>query len=83
MWERQVANDLRAVDHVARRNLEYQEGGTRDIVTQLPFKVQCKNQKKEQGEMGVGAVKITNRGEFAIMTWNDFMMLVRQCFIIV
>jgi hypothetical protein len=38
MWERQIARDLHVVDPTAKRNLEYQEGGTRDIVTRLPFK---------------------------------------------
>jgi hypothetical protein len=94
-FERKIANDLRIVDRTAKRNLEYQEGGTRDIVTRLPFKLQCKNQKvpkfleaireanheKEEGEMGLGVVKVTNKGEYAIMTWDDFMTLIRRCFI--
>jgi len=94
-WERKIARDLQVIDPTAKRNLEYQEGGTRDIVTRLPLKIQAKNQKvpkfleavreanqdKEDGEMGLGVVKVTNKGEYAIMTWQDFMMLLRRCFI--
>jgi hypothetical protein len=95
MWERQIARDLHVVDPTAKRNLEYQEGGTRDIVTRLPFKIQAKNQKvptflqaikeanqdKQKDEMGLGVVKVTNKGEYAIMTWEDFLKLLRLCFI--
>lgn len=94
-WERQVASDLRAVDPTAKRNLEYQEGGTRDIVTRLPFKIQAKNQKvpqfllavreanqdKHKDEMGLGAVKVTNKGEYAVMKWEDFLNLLKRAFV--
>jgi hypothetical protein len=94
-WERAVANSLHIVDPTAKRNLEYQEGGTRDIMTRLPFKIQCKNSKrpkfldavreantnKDKDEMGLGAVKVTNKGEYAIMEWEDFLRLLRLCFI--
>lgn len=94
-WERSVARDLQEIDPAAKRNLEYQEGGTRDIVTQLPLCVQCKNQKvpkfhqairearhgKLDHELAVGAVKVTNQGEYAIMDWSDFMKLLRKTFI--
>jgi len=61
----------------------------------LPFKIQCKNSKrpkfldavreantdKEKSEMGLGVVKVTNKGEYAIMEWEDFLRLLRLCFI--
>jgi hypothetical protein len=40
-FEREVAGDLRSIDPGAKRNLEYQKGGS-DIDTSLPYSIQCK-----------------------------------------
>jgi len=42
-WERDICILLQKIKGVkAKRKLEYQEGGYKDIETNLPFRIQCK-----------------------------------------
>lgn len=86
-FERDLAISLRTLDPTAKRHLEYQEGAGYDIDTKLPLTIQCKAGARPpwlksimeaikvapQGRYPVGAVKVDNVGEFAVMQWDDFL----------
>lgn len=96
-WERQIAKDLRGLDSSAKRVLEYQEGLGYDIQTRLPLKIQAKSQKrpnlmkamkeaegsvvKGSVEMPMAVIKITNKGEYALMRWSDLLIIMKKAFI--
>lgn len=78
------------LDPTAKRHLEYQEGGGMDIETKLPLTIQCKCgghssvgftglheaiKSMKPGSFPVCALKVLNKGDYAIMTWNDFLEL--------
>ncbi len=90
-WERRIANDLKPIDPSAKRLLEYQEGMGIDIDTKLPLRIQCKSSfqaskgltglaeaGEEAGKLSVCALKVTQKGEFAILHWADFLDLYKS-----
>lgn len=92
-WEREVANDLKDAGFTkAKRLLEYQEGVGVDIENAEPFAIQCKNLAKPPSfnkmleymdEVQLPgwrllALKVTRKGEYAIMEWEDLMALIQD-----
>lgn len=89
-WERKVANDLKEIDPNAMRNLEYQKGQGFDITTELPFRIQCKSQKRinfldalkeaDKNSKFIPLVvgKVTNKGEYAFLKWSDFREILKR-----
>lgn len=78
----------------AKRHLEYQSSEAelgQDLDNTYPFLVQCKcgkscpslnklmGQIKEQPDQyKLGAVKIDNKGEYAVMLWKDFYWMLQM-----
>ena len=95
-WERFVANKLQEFDPMARRNLEeYREigGSGRDILTKLPFCIQCKSGKQfsktreglkealksaKKGEYSVCITKVDYDDKYVTMRFDEWWELVRE-----
>lgn len=89
-FERKISSDLRGIDVTAKRRLEYQAGIGFDIDTRLPYLIQCKSQKRvnwiqamneipeEKGFIPVVAGKVTQKGEFAFLRWDDFLNMLKR-----
>jgi hypothetical protein len=88
-WEQEVARSLRGIDPSAQRLLEYQQGYGYDIrLKELPLRVQCKSghlppwrkaldeasaAASGAGAIPVAAIKVSHRGEYAVLHWQDFV----------
>jgi hypothetical protein len=95
-FEREIANKLKVIDPLARRNVsESQEGGF-DILTRLPIAIQCKcfsrwhstpheifeqARKHAKGRLPVGVVRISRKNpDLVIMDWDDFFAILETTF---
>ena len=89
-FERFLAGMFQIIDPTALRNLEYQEGGGRDIKTKLPLCVQAKcgkqiskilvGLKEAQGSAVIGeysicVMRLDRDNDYVLMTFNDWFDL--------
>lgn len=95
-WERECARDLQAHNLPrTRRQLEYHPDDANgvDLQNTGPFSVQCKSVAKmpsfktifdamPEDTLRVLALKVTNKGSYAVVSWVDFMDLL-EAFILV
>lgn len=90
-FEREIANRLKAIDPMARRNVSESQEGSFDILTRLPIAIQCKcfarwhvsphdvfeqAQKHAGNRMPLGVVRISRkRPDLVLMDFEDFMKI--------
>lgn len=93
-FEREIANLIKEIDPTARRNVSESQSGSFDILTALPFAIQCKcfsrwhvtphsvlDQAIEHAKekIPVGIVRISNkRPDLAIIRLQDFVGILRE-----
>jgi hypothetical protein len=90
-FEREIANRLKAIDPMARRNVSESQEGSFDILTRLPIAIQCKcfarwhmsphdvfeqAQRHAGSRMPLGVVRISRKKpDLVFMDFEDFMTI--------